>query len=82
MKNDIFVAKQEELKNLDPSFVVGEITTDKNEIFPRSVILVNNKAFIVEYVENDKVHCIDFSDDDLKLFKLSDEIVVLGHYVV
>lgn len=82
MNNDIFVAKQQELKHLDPSFVAGEITTDKNEIFPRSVIVLNNQEFIVEYVENDNVHCIGFSDDDFKVLKLSDEIVVLGHYVV
>lgn len=82
MNNDIFVAKQQELKRLDSSFVEGKITTDKNEIFPRSVIVFDNKGFIVEYVENDNVHCIGFSDDDFTVLKLSDEIVVLGHYVV
>lgn len=80
--SNVLLAKQQELKSLDSSFVVDNITTDKNEICPRSVIIYDNEVFIVEYVENEKVHCIGFFDDDFKVLKLSDEIVVLGHYVV
>lgn len=82
MNTDIFVSKQQDLKNQDSSFVAGKITFDKNEIFPRSVIVIDNSVFIVEYVDNEDVHCIGFFDDDFKIIKLSDEIVVLGYYVV
>lgn len=78
------IEKQKELVAQDPSFSPEAISFNKDDIAPRSVIYLesDNSVLIVEDVSKDKVRCIDFSDEGFRVVKLSEDIAVLGIYII
>lgn len=82
INKNIFIEKQASLAAQELSFEPGEISVNKEDIVPRSVICVGNEYFVVEEVCGEKVRCIDLFDDGFRVLKLSDEIVVIGSFIV
>ncbi len=78
------VNKQQALVFEDPSFCPTELSYDKDKISVCSVIYLNKEdsVHIVEDVGEGEVRCIGFSDDSFKIVKISEDIVILGYYIL
>lgn len=82
MNKEIFVEKQASLAAQELSFEPGEISFNKDDIGPRSVICVGDDYLVVEEVAGEKVRCIDLLDDGFRVVKLSEDIAVIGSLIV
>ena len=82
MNKAIFVEKQAALAAQELSFEPGEISFDKDDVGPRSVICVGDDYLVVEEVVGEKIHCIDLLDDGFRVVKLSEDIAVIGSLIV
>lgn len=78
------VNKQQALVFEDPSFCPTELSYDKDNISVCSVIYLKKEdsVHIVEDVGEGEVRCIGFSDDSFNIVKISEDIVILGYYII
>lgn len=82
MNKEIFVEKQAALAAQELSFEPGEISFDKDDVGPRSVICVGDDYLVVEEVAGEKVSCINLFDDGFRMVKLSEDIAVIGSLII
>ena len=78
------VNKQQALVFEDQSFCPVELCYDKDKISLCSVIYLkkDDSVHIVEDVGEGEVRCIGFFDDSFRIVNISEDIVILGYYII